>query len=411
MPASNWRLFTAKRQPIALTFTGSPTWLPYLAPLPATLNSFAMNTRLDWPPFPIPISAQSRQQATAEANRPRKIKDMMAATAGDTYRRSLATRVIQYYLRLIDVPHRLETSPSGPRLHITELGGYLACCAVLPGADKCEISAVDRENNCKGYLFVEMAAPYYTAQVLGFIPVVTVNELPLSYLQPLSAFVEALEKSSQAAPHIRVSDWAKGLTDGWWGLKDLPPALQPAAVRPATAMRSAPAHPFQPTAAQGADAANALIEILATTPDDVVRWQAAEQLIQLADEPTQKQDIQLPAMRIKPLADALNGLCVALLVGIVTKPDGTFLVGCRLYATGSLSALPDDLILQGVEESAAEEVEGCTFCELTPKTHGDPLEYLFTAESGDCFSLCVRYQDKMDTCTFVLPPAALYQAP
>lgn len=364
-----------------------------------------MNTSLDWPPLPIPINAQSRQQAEAETSKA-TITTTAEATE-ETYRRSLATLVIQYYLRLIDVPHRLEHLPSGLQLQVEELGGYVACCAVTPNADKCKIPEIDRTGDPKGYLFVELSAPYHTAQVLGFAAAVTVSELPLSYLQPLSAFVAALEKSAQIAPRINVSDWAKGLIAGWQSLHDLPPALQPAPQPPrslSNAMRSVP-----PSEAQSTDA---LVEILATTTDDVVRWRAAEQLATQNPKLTQQLGIQLLTMNVKPLADVLDDLSVALLVGIILKPDETFLVGCRLYATGSLQALPEGLRLQGIEEDGIEEVDSDqssnrTFCELVPATHGDPLEYLFTAEAGDCFSLNVHYAGKVSTHMFILPPVEL----
>ena len=104
-------------------------------------------------------------------------------------------------------------------------------------------------------------------------------------------------------------------------------------------------------------------------------------------------------------------MAVALLVGIITKPDQTFLVGCRLYAVGGdggdRPALPREIVLQGIEEQentpGSVDIGNQTFCKLTPSAHGDPIEYLLTAEAGDRFSLEVHYSSSVSTSTFVLP--------
>ncbi len=354
-----------------------------------------MATLLNWPPLPISINTRSRQQAEAFAS------GANTDQSGAVYRRAIATLAVQHYLRLIDVPHRLETQPSGPALYIEELSGYIGCCAVAPNADRCTVLEEDRENR-KGYLFVELSEPYLQANVLGFAGTLSVSQLPLSYLQPLSAFIEALDAAT-ARPAISIADWAKGLAQGWQRLYDLPPALRP--VRsPVIAMRgSRPAEP-QPTSAA------ALLEILDTTTNDVIRWQIAERLAKESPE-TAYTDLSSAVFQVRPLADELGGLAVALLVGIITKPDQTFLVGCRLYSVGGdegdRPALPEDIVLQGIEEQGntpgGADIGNQTFCKLTPSAHGDPIEYLLTAEAGDRFSLEVRYLDSVSTSTFVLP--------
>lgn len=374
-----------------------------------------MATLLDWPPLPIPINTRSRQQAEAFA------RAASATEAKAVYERAIATLAVQHYLRLVDVPHWLETEPSGPVLFVEELNGHIACCAVSANADKCTIPEADRTQR-KGYLFVELSEPFYQASILGFVPTLSVNQLPLSYLQPLSAFIESLD-TPVTRPAISIPDWAKGLIDGWQTLHELSPALQPA-VSPAIAMRSLQPDPLQLGQSQlgKPESPTALIEVLNTTTDDVARWQAAEKLAKAnppeASGAPASLSITHPIFQAKLLADELNGLSVALLVGVVVKPDRTFLVGCRLYGVGDRTALPDNLSLHGIEESSVEgssvetkeesaagsvDFGNQTFCKLTPTVHGDPLEYLFTAEGGDRFSLQVHYLQSTSTSTFVLP--------
>lgn len=43
-----------------------------------------------------------------------------------------------------------------------------------------------------GYVVVQLDEPYREGIVLGFVPEVSVNELPMSYLQPLEALIDCL---------------------------------------------------------------------------------------------------------------------------------------------------------------------------------------------------------------------------
>ncbi|MEL6814190.1 MAG: DUF1822 family protein [Cyanobacteria bacterium J06598_3] len=404
-----------------------------------------MATPLNWPTLPIPISRQWRKRceqhahsepiSTAHTHAPKTAETKVAA-----YQQTLATLAVQYYLRMINVPHRLKTLPSGLTLYVEELGGYLTCCPLPPDASKCVIRDRDRTDR-KGYFFVELSEPYHQAQILGFVKQVSVSELPLSYLRPLSSFVEALQEASEKNPeknpnktststpvgshHIPLIDWAQGLIASWQ-----PPQNHPPAIQPAQAMRSSIQQPsthdllYERYAASQGDItlakaltklspAAALTQIIATTDDDVIRWHAAERLAQQNNN-----ELQGPNFRVKSLINDLGGLPIALLVGTMTKPDRTFLIGCRLYRLQNNRqqnvqseqdkqyALPGNLVLQGIEEKRIEAGDiketGQVFFKLTPATHGDPLEYLFTAEAGDCFSLRVDYQQESAVNTFIL---------
>ncbi len=372
---------------------------------------------VSWPPLPIPITTQSRQLLQSGADHSHR------------YRRDLATSAIASYLQMIAVPHRLETTSSGLSLYIDELGGYIACCPVLPNAQKCEIFDTERINR-KGFLFVELIDPYYQAQILGFVREVTVRELPLSYLQPLSAFTAALETESETArqsslANISLPDWIAGRIPGWLSPQDrsfptLAPSVSFQSGQPQSnwAMRSPTQTSnslYERYANEQGDTSlvrslfelepiNALATIVEGTTHDALRWQAAEQLSYLQN-PDGSTHPRSPSLRVKSLADELSGIAVALLVGVVTKPDGTFLIGCRLYATGEQSSLPTDIVLKGIDTGLEEETDAQIFCDITPTVHGDPLEYLFTAEDGDSFSFQIHHQGQISTSTFSLPTA------
>ncbi|KPQ32010.1 MAG: Protein of unknown function (DUF1822) [Phormidesmis priestleyi Ana] len=371
---------------------------------------------LSWPPLPIPITTQSRQRSHPENGE------------AYLYRCNLATAAIASYLQMIAVPHRIETSSSGTQLYVEELGGYVACCPVFPNEQKCEVLDHERAN-CKGFLFVELSDPYYQAYVLGFVREVSVRELPLSYLQPLSAFTVALEEAERASqssrPQILIPAWIVGRISGWLSpqersFTDLSPSVSSQnrgfydhqsnwAMRGPTQHNSNPLYERY-ASAQGnsglvrslssMEPITALATIVEHTTSDAIRWQAAEQLAYInSTHPLS------PSLRVKSLVDDLAGLAVALLVGVMTKSDGTFLIGCRLYATGAQPSLPTDIVLKGIDEATPAETatDAQVFCEITPTVHGDPLEYLFTAENGDRFSFHIHYQGHTSTSTFVLP--------
>ena len=368
-----------------------------------TRTAKIMTSLLSWPPLPIPLTTQSRQSLTDDVDSP-------------GYRHGLAIAAVESYLRLIAVPYQQKISAFGPQLYVEELGGFVACCPVSPDEPTCSTLPLDKEHY-QGFLFVELSPPYCSANILGFVRQVTVDELPLSYLQPLSAFTAALaEASLLSSPVILLADWAAGLISGWLNPEEISlQGIMQSNLRSGWAMRSS-ALPsdrlYKRYAAEQAD--NSLVRSLSNLPriaalteivehsnNNAIYWQAAEELAYAGIKRPEG-----PVIKVKSLSDDLAGLAVALLVGIITKPDGVFLIGCQLYATGEQSELPEDIELKGIELIESENnspADGRVFCELTPAVDGNPLGYLFTAEKGDRFNLQIHYQQKTSTNLFVLP--------
>ena len=198
MSALHSRFSSAKRQQLSFSQICFFNFLCVLVRITHCLSaqsSFTIMTSslLSWPPLPIPITTQSRQRSHPENGE------------AYLYRCNLATAAIASYLQMIAVPHRIETSSSGTQLYVEELGGYVACCPVFPNEQKCEVLDHERAN-CKGFLFVELSDPYYQAYVLGFVREVSVRELPLSYLQPLSAFYRSPRRSRTSQPVVSPTD-------------------------------------------------------------------------------------------------------------------------------------------------------------------------------------------------------------
>ncbi len=76
-----------------------------------------------------------------------------------------------------------------------------------------------------GYVVVQLDEPYLEGIVLGFVPQVSVTELPLSYLQPLDALIDCL--IPEPTPIWQsLSQWLKGIFEPDW--EQLAELLRPA---------------------------------------------------------------------------------------------------------------------------------------------------------------------------------------
>ncbi|MEI1373815.1 DUF1822 family protein [Nostoc sp. UHCC 0926] len=184
----------------------------------------------------LPITQSARITAQQFANQqpnPEKAEQVRLNT--------LAVWVVNDYLEMMDIPTDLQASDSWNcvmRLcgNIADLEvpsvGRLECRPVQEHQQICSIPPETWEERV-GYLVVQFDESLQEARLLGFMPSVATETLPLEQLQPLEAFIDHLSqlRQSPVSSLVNLSQWFAGMFEtGWqtieslWNLPELRPA-------------------------------------------------------------------------------------------------------------------------------------------------------------------------------------------
>ncbi|NEO55513.1 MAG: DUF1822 family protein [Okeania sp. SIO3B5] len=135
----------------------------------------------------------------------------------------------------------------------------------------------------------------------------------------------------------------------------------------------------------------ALVQILQTTEDEETRWQIAELLWEI--------DPSHPAAGVRRAIDLgmqLAGVPVALMIAILPKLNQRFAVLSRVYPLQEQRFLPANLKLIGLDEM------GESLFEIRARERDDYIQFKFTADPGDRFSLQVSLNSATVTKHFII---------
>ena len=184
----------------------------------------------------LPISQSARITAQQFANQqpnPEKAEQVRLNT--------LAVWVVNDYLEMMDIPTDLQASDSWNSImrlcgNIADLEvpsvGRLECRPVQEHQQICSIPPETWEERV-GYLVVQFDESLQEARLLGFMPSVATETLPLEQLQPLEAFIDHLSqlRQSPVSSLVNLSQWFAGIFEtGWQTIESLwnVPELRPA---------------------------------------------------------------------------------------------------------------------------------------------------------------------------------------
>lgn len=150
----------------------------------------------------LPITQSARHTAQVFAS-----QQPTAPKAEQVRLNTLAVLVTQDYLQLMDIPTQVTASDSwDPVMRVCmdvadlELPGVgrLECRPMLPHTDRCVVPAETWADRV-GYVVVQVDESLQEAQILGFVPVVDDEELPLRDLRSPEDLLDHLDAMRQAA--------------------------------------------------------------------------------------------------------------------------------------------------------------------------------------------------------------------
>ena len=355
----------------------------------------------------VPLSAGDRATAQQFAR-----QQPTAEKAEQVYRNTLGVLTTQRYLQTLGIVTEVEAAQSWhplarvlenvADLGLPELNGSLECRVVCGGDRVCHVPT---EVQCDrlGYVVIQLDPPYSAGYLLGFVELVSVTALPLSYLQPPSSLVEYFLDTSDV-PAIALRQWLRRLFEpDWVPPTDLLTAMGAtltrtnALVRQENSLRqrleglyrqqSGGQVPILPSQSDEA----ALLQLMHTTTNDNIRWQCADLLWEINPEHP-----DCPVITAKDLGLYLSGQNIALAVGLLPKAEDTLLILARIYPFESAEYLPQGLKLIGLDR------DGASFFEIAARSQDNYIQFKFTADLGEQFTLKVSLESAEFMETFVV---------
>ncbi|HEY9692984.1 MAG TPA: DUF1822 family protein [Oculatellaceae cyanobacterium] len=323
-------------------------------------NSIDINQKIT---LTFPITETQRQTALKFAQ-----QQYSKQKQSQVYLNTLAVLVTRNYLQILDIATDIEKSYCWNAIERFSLDvadlkitdpyvktGHLECRPVKTGDRVAEVPAEVWEDRI-GYIFVQFDAECQEGTLLGFLPEVCSEQIPLAQLQSLESFLEFLYQP--AINWLRLSDWFDNIfATGWQTLEEV---INSHVANPKLAFRLGKVRwdkmrwlqqqlsNFKARSnlnssailAANGDPIPALVQIIETTDNKETLWKAAEMLWEI--EPTHP---AAGARRIIDLGMQLGGNSIALMVAVLQKLDDTMEVLLRVYPLGTNEFLPPGLKL------------------------------------------------------------------
>ncbi|BAZ32390.1 hypothetical protein NIES4074_48950 [Cylindrospermum sp. NIES-4074] len=310
----------------------------------------------------LPITQKASKTAQEFANQqpnPEKAEQVRLNT--------LAVWVVNDYLQMMDIPTNLEVSDSWNRVmrycaDVADLEvpsvGRLECRPIPLHQEICSVPPETWEERV-GYVVVQIDESLQEARLMGFVPSVATEELPLSQLQPLEALIEHFGQLSFVKSVVTVdnprtqkqlanlSQWFAGIFEAGWQTIDS--LWNDSELRPAYAFRNRSADTIERNASQ---------QSAPTTMAKVIRL-----------------GMNFPS---QPLL---------LIVEITPEVNQQAGIVLRLVPTGEQKYIP-----QGVQ-FAVLDGSGALFLESQARKSDDYMQLDFRGESKEQFSVKVALND------------------
>lgn len=310
----------------------------------------------------LPITEAARQIAQQFARQqptPEKAAQVLSNT--------LAVLAVDGYLQMLGIPTNLKASDSwNPAVRMCAdvadlevIGiGRLECRPLHMGDVSCHVPLEVWEDRI-GYLAVRLDRELKAGMILGFVPSVTGENLPVSQLQPIEELSDRLHQVAQslAPAHSLAEDNVKVNLSQW----------------------------FQNTFEAGWQEVEALLNTSQTSL--AFRFREAA---------SRKEERPIRRGKLIDLGIQLAGQSVALILEIKPSEGGTTHVCLQVHPTGSQTYLPPNLQLAVFDET------GSPVLEANSRRKDNYIQLQLNGEPGECFSVKVTLAQASITEQFMI---------
>ncbi|NJK39879.1 MAG: DUF1822 family protein [Oscillatoriales cyanobacterium RM1_1_9] len=377
-------------------------------------------------PLVIPKQVQAlAEQFAAHCPDPSKARQI--------YHNTLAVHLVHNYFKILGIPSHLEAGNSwNPAVYlfhdvadlILPHQGSLECRAMLGSPlelpSRCPIPSPFQED-CLGYVLVQIDLETQTAAILGFVPVVSGEWLALADLRsPDELIAHVLSNQPQIDPGVDLRQWLQNQVDqGWAALENLmnPPSLSPArgVAMPVVDSSSTEAvasvlrllEPDQPEEVRvqaievlgqigqnNHQVIQTLSQLIQHHEGEELHWKAAITLGHL--NPTHpdagiRRGIHLP----------LGNLQVLLVVTILLKPENRLGVWLQVESIQPEQPLPPGLTLSVLTATGESRLQVTAQADAQGRGIDSVIGRRFTPPAGTCFQVQVQWQTEQIQTNFM----------
>lgn len=363
--------------------------------------------------FTVPLSFEAHslaQEYSKQHRRPEKAKQV--------YLNTLAVYAVEHYFQCMGFETDWENSDSRNSLiqkfmdvadlNIKNLGKF-ECRPVLPDASIMEVPSEAWDDRI-GYVAVQLNQSLKQATLVGFVPEIEQQQgiIPLSKLRSLAEFPDYLSKIQPEPKIVHLENWFDNIFEaGWQAVEEFFSNQRSSMAFGFRRIASARVDPNDTnnvkrlitqlyanqsqTSLADFEPSTALSQLIQSTQDEQIRWKAIELLWQI--------NPNHPAAGVRRIIDLgmqLADYPVALMVACLAKPDGRRAILLRVYPRGNQSYLRPGLKLIGLDKA------GNTFYKVQASKEDNYIQFQFSADSGDRFSVTVALADVSITEFFVV---------
>ena len=343
--------------------------------------------------------------------------------AKQVYLNTLAVYAVDFFFQILGFEIDYENSDSHnpllqkfmdvADLNVKQLGKF-ECHPVLPTSEVLEVPPEAWDNRI-GYIAVQLDQSLREAKLIGFTPTVAERQgvVLLNELRSIEEFPDYLSQKRQQSPQVvNLERWLDNLSnvfhDGWQEIKQvIEEGFSNQRIGIAVAVRSSgqlgmvdPKDPksvkrwikqvyasqlnteeSQAISLDNLDVNSALIQLIQSTQDAEIQWQAADYLWQI--DPNYPNAGQ---RGVKDLGLHLAGYPIALIIAILPIPNGRRAVRLQVLMSDK-SHLPFGLKLIVLDEA------GQLIQEVSSRSQDDYIQYKFTADPEDRFSVKITLDE------------------
>ena len=311
---------------------------------------------------PLPITSKDREIAhnfAAEQATKQKSEQVLYNT--------LAVLTVQNYLQMLGVATDLPNSDSWNRLmrtfdNVADLNilglGKLECRPVKKADTSCHIP-MDVWDLRLGFAIVRIDDSLKKAELLGFMPQVTSEELPLRNLEPIEALLDRLHdlRSTESDSMVELRQWFNHVfATSWLAVEAL---LSPEQLAPALGFRNT-------------------------------------QMIDKNTSELQETNQNIQRAKLIDLGIYFGNRQVVLLVEIASEASGSIAVTLQVHPNSDDVYLPEALVLRVLELS------GAVFMQAQARTKDNFIQLQFSGQPEELFAVQIVLNDAQLTEQFQL---------
>ena len=317
----------------------------------------------------------SAEKFRCQQNNPKKAKEV--------YLNNLAVSAVEIYLKNLGwITSRENCDSWNPimqtLMNVADLEipnyGKIECRAVLCNQQELVVPP-EVQSERIAYIFVKFGSSLQECELLGFVPEIKVHQISLSQLQPIENLTSYLreyknlqDKKKQESVTELSKWWQEVINDGWQLVEQVFPSESILSFR-------------SPKQLQEKDLTK-------------IEHEERSSLPSIADVNTTSQVIS--RVKLLDLVADSHTIPIALILQLEKDKSEEINISVKVHPTNTCVYLPEDLEIMILDEAKK------TVLQAKANKTNEAIEFLFSGERGEIFSIQTSFQDNSIVETFII---------